>query len=155
MLIVFPPFETTATHPLDTQPMILCTEFHRCFSCFQTVDCNFILSFTYRFGEFRGATTYFAFCYPWSYAESQDRLASLDMQFMYCKALGSHRYVYIYIALGRNCNSTVFKKLRRSCDCFFLCSSGSVLSPNYAMKINTFVNILEVYIEGNNLKLEN
>ncbi|KAI0232973.1 Cytosolic carboxypeptidase-like protein 5 [Lamellibrachia satsuma] len=56
---------------------------------YETVDCNFVLSFTYRFGEFRGSTTYFAFCYPWSYAESQDRLASLDMQFQYCRALGS------------------------------------------------------------------
>ncbi|KAL4236440.1 Cytosolic carboxypeptidase-like protein 5 [Mactra antiquata] len=54
---------------------------------FETVDGQFILSFTYRFPEFRGATTYFAFCYPWSYTESQDCLSELDKKFQHCKNL--------------------------------------------------------------------
>ena len=40
----------------------------------QTVDGQFLLSFTYRFSESRGGTTYFAFCYPWSYTECQEAL---------------------------------------------------------------------------------
>ncbi|XP_052225605.1 cytosolic carboxypeptidase-like protein 5 isoform X2 [Dreissena polymorpha] len=56
---------------------------------FETVDGEFILSFTYRFPEFRGATSYFAFCYPWSYTESQDVLQELDKKFQDCKNLTS------------------------------------------------------------------
>ncbi|XP_053394186.1 cytosolic carboxypeptidase-like protein 5 isoform X3 [Mercenaria mercenaria] len=54
---------------------------------YETVDGQFILSFTYRFPEFRGATTYFAFCYPWSYTESQDNLQELDKRFQHCNNL--------------------------------------------------------------------
>lgn len=54
---------------------------------YETVDGQFILTFTYRFPEFRGATTYFAFCYPWSYTESQDCLQELDKRFQHCKNL--------------------------------------------------------------------
>ena len=46
----------------------------------QTVDGQFILSFTYRF-EFRFSTVYFAFCYPYSYTEYQDKLGELDNKF--------------------------------------------------------------------------
>ncbi|XP_052776398.1 cytosolic carboxypeptidase-like protein 5 isoform X3 [Mya arenaria] len=56
---------------------------------FETVDGQFILSFTYRFPEFRGATTYFTFCYPWSYTESQDVLQELDKKYTDCKNLTS------------------------------------------------------------------
>ncbi|XP_060603344.1 cytosolic carboxypeptidase-like protein 5 isoform X5 [Ruditapes philippinarum] len=56
---------------------------------YETVDGQFILSFTYRFPEFRGATTYFAFCYPWSYTESQDCLQELDKKFHHCKNVTS------------------------------------------------------------------
>ncbi|XP_064605569.1 cytosolic carboxypeptidase-like protein 5 isoform X2 [Liolophura sinensis] len=53
----------------------------------ETVDGQFILSFTHRFLEFRGATTFFAFCYPWSYTESQEQLVELDRKFESCKSL--------------------------------------------------------------------
>lgn len=52
---------------------------------FENVDGQFILSFLYRFPEFRGSTTYFAFCYPWSYTESQDCFQELDKRFSNCK----------------------------------------------------------------------
>ncbi|KAL3867842.1 hypothetical protein ACJMK2_040688, partial [Sinanodonta woodiana] len=57
---------------------------------FENVDNQFILSFTYRFPEHRGATTYFAFCYPWSYTECQERLADLDKKYEYCAKLTSN-----------------------------------------------------------------
>ena len=50
----------------------------------QTVDGQFILSFTHRFIEVKGATTYFAFCFPWSYTEQQNRLAELDNKYQRC-----------------------------------------------------------------------
>ncbi|KAL5016457.1 hypothetical protein ScPMuIL_006046 [Solemya velum] len=53
----------------------------------EVVDGQFILSFTYRFLEFRGSMTQFAFSYPWSYSESQDKLADLDKQFSYCRTM--------------------------------------------------------------------
>ncbi|XP_061602291.1 cytosolic carboxypeptidase-like protein 5 isoform X3 [Cololabis saira] len=42
------------------------------------VDNQFILSFTHRLLEVRGATTYFSFSYPFSYTESQEMLQQLD-----------------------------------------------------------------------------
>nr|XP_015203938.1 PREDICTED: cytosolic carboxypeptidase-like protein 5 isoform X2 [Lepisosteus oculatus] len=48
---------------------------------FEMVENQFILSFTHRFLEVRGATTYFAFCYPFSYGECQDFLLQLDHKF--------------------------------------------------------------------------
>ncbi|XP_064624657.1 cytosolic carboxypeptidase-like protein 5 isoform X2 [Lineus longissimus] len=56
---------------------------------FEVVDTQFILSFVHRFADFRGSTTYFAFCYPWSYAECQDRLGELDVRFEKCWKLSS------------------------------------------------------------------
>lgn len=44
----------------------------------QIVDNQFILSFTHRLLEARGATTYFSFCYPFSYNECQEMLQQLD-----------------------------------------------------------------------------
>eukprot|EP00057_Strongylocentrotus_purpuratus_P013343 XP_011667817.1 PREDICTED: cytosolic carboxypeptidase-like protein 5 [Strongylocentrotus purpuratus] len=46
----------------------------------ETVDGQFILSFTYRF-EYRFSTVYFAFCYPYSYTEYQDKFTELDNKF--------------------------------------------------------------------------
>ncbi|XP_041483945.1 cytosolic carboxypeptidase-like protein 5 isoform X1 [Lytechinus variegatus] len=46
----------------------------------ETVDGQFILSFTYRF-EYRFSTVYFAFCYPFSYMEYQEKLTELDNKF--------------------------------------------------------------------------
>uniref|UniRef100_A0A4W3H0X7 Cytosolic carboxypeptidase-like protein 5 n=2 Tax=Callorhinchus milii TaxID=7868 RepID=A0A4W3H0X7_CALMI len=45
---------------------------------FEFVDNQFILSFTHRFVEYRGATTYFAFCFPFTYSECQEMLMELD-----------------------------------------------------------------------------
>ncbi|XP_038583273.1 cytosolic carboxypeptidase-like protein 5 isoform X1 [Micropterus salmoides] len=44
----------------------------------EIVDNQFILSFTHRLLEVRGATTYFSFCYPFSYGECQEMLQQLD-----------------------------------------------------------------------------
>ncbi|XP_067428012.1 cytosolic carboxypeptidase-like protein 5 isoform X1 [Thunnus thynnus] len=44
----------------------------------EIVDNQFILSFTHRLLEARGATTYFSFCYPFSYNECQEMLQQLD-----------------------------------------------------------------------------
>ncbi|XP_029813859.1 cytosolic carboxypeptidase-like protein 5, partial [Manacus vitellinus] len=49
------------------------------------VETQFVLSFVHRFLEHRGATTYFAFCYPFSYTECQDMLAQLDGRFQDCR----------------------------------------------------------------------
>ncbi|CAH1254059.1 AGBL5 [Branchiostoma lanceolatum] len=54
---------------------------------YETDNGNFILSFTHRFAETRGGTTYFTFCYPWSYTECQERLTQLDEKFSACKDL--------------------------------------------------------------------
>ncbi|XP_072218490.1 cytosolic carboxypeptidase-like protein 5 isoform X2 [Leuresthes tenuis] len=43
----------------------------------EIVDNQFILSFTHRLLEVRGATTYFSFCYPFSYTECQEMLQQL------------------------------------------------------------------------------
>ncbi|NXP67036.1 CBPC5 protein, partial [Chloropsis cyanopogon] len=51
----------------------------------QVVETQFVLSFVHRFLEHRGATTYFAFCYPFSYTECQDMLAQLDGRFQDCR----------------------------------------------------------------------
>ncbi|XP_051780968.1 cytosolic carboxypeptidase-like protein 5 isoform X2 [Erpetoichthys calabaricus] len=48
---------------------------------YEVIENQFILSFTHRFVEARGATTYFAFCYPFSYTECQDMLLRLDQKF--------------------------------------------------------------------------
>lgn len=53
-------------------------------SC-ETVDGQFILSFTYRFPELKGGTVYFAFCFPWSYSESQEQQQQLDKKFTVCQ----------------------------------------------------------------------
>ncbi|KAF7235860.1 Cytosolic carboxypeptidase-like protein 5 [Varanus komodoensis] len=44
-------------------------------------ETQFVLSFVHCFLDCRGATTYFAFCYPFSYTECQDMLARLDARF--------------------------------------------------------------------------
>ncbi|XP_064911409.1 cytosolic carboxypeptidase-like protein 5 isoform X3 [Columba livia] len=52
---------------------------------FEMVETQFVLSFVHRFLEHRGATTYFAFCYPFSYTECQEMLAQLDSRFQECQ----------------------------------------------------------------------
>lgn len=49
---------------------------------FEFVESQFILSFMHRFDEVtKHTTTYFAFCYPFSYQECQDSLEKLEVQF--------------------------------------------------------------------------
>lgn len=45
-------------------------------------ETQFVLSFIHRFVEGRGATTFFAFCYPFSYSDCQDLLSQLDQRFL-------------------------------------------------------------------------
>ncbi|XP_069742605.1 cytosolic carboxypeptidase-like protein 5 isoform X3 [Narcine bancroftii] len=54
---------------------------------YEMVESQFILSFMHRFLDYRGATTYFAFCFPFTYAECQEMLMQLDEKFEYCKHL--------------------------------------------------------------------
>ncbi|XP_075770682.1 cytosolic carboxypeptidase-like protein 5 isoform X3 [Pelodiscus sinensis] len=54
---------------------------------FEMLETQFVLSFVHRFLEHRGSTTYFAFCYPFSYTECQDMLAQLDRRFEECRLL--------------------------------------------------------------------
>ncbi|KAM6463013.1 cytosolic carboxypeptidase-like protein 5 isoform 3-T3 [Liasis olivaceus] len=54
---------------------------------FEMAETQFVLSFVHRFLDCRGATTYFAFCYPFSYTECQDMLAQLDAHFAECRHL--------------------------------------------------------------------
>ncbi|XP_006880663.1 PREDICTED: cytosolic carboxypeptidase-like protein 5 [Elephantulus edwardii] len=49
---------------------------------FEMTETQFVLSFVHRFVEGRGATTFFAFCYPFSYSDCQDLLNQLDQRFM-------------------------------------------------------------------------
>ncbi|XP_008582222.1 PREDICTED: cytosolic carboxypeptidase-like protein 5 [Galeopterus variegatus] len=48
---------------------------------FEMTETQFVLSFVHRFLEGRGATTFFAFCYPFSYSDCQDLLNQLDQRF--------------------------------------------------------------------------
>lgn len=52
---------------------------------FEMMETQFVLSFVHRFLDCRGATTFFAFCYPFSYTECQDMLALLDARFAECR----------------------------------------------------------------------
>ncbi|XP_077008491.1 cytosolic carboxypeptidase-like protein 5 isoform X3 [Tamandua tetradactyla] len=49
---------------------------------FEMTETQFVLSFVHRFTEGRGATTFFAFCYPFSYSDCQDLLNQLDQRFL-------------------------------------------------------------------------
>ncbi|KAI9528206.1 hypothetical protein NQZ68_023186 [Dissostichus eleginoides] len=54
----------------------------------EIVDNQFILSFTHRLLEARGATTFFSFCFPFSYSESQEMLQQFDKSFTNAAQLG-------------------------------------------------------------------
>ncbi|KAM6992169.1 cytosolic carboxypeptidase-like protein 5 [Tautogolabrus adspersus] len=47
----------------------------------EIVDNQFILSFTHRLSEVRGATTFFSFCFPFSYTECQEMLQQFDKSY--------------------------------------------------------------------------
>ncbi|KAM3852805.1 cytosolic carboxypeptidase-like protein 5 isoform 4-T5 [Vipera latastei] len=60
---------------------------------FEMAETQFVLSFVHRFLDCRGATTYFAFCYPYSYTECQDMLTQLDAHFTECRHLSPSSYL--------------------------------------------------------------
>ncbi|KAG9468604.1 hypothetical protein GDO78_022363, partial [Eleutherodactylus coqui] len=74
---------------------------------FQMVENQFVLSFVHRFLDCRGATTYFAFCFPFSYEESQELLAGLDDRFADSKLMtpGSSSPDSIYYQREALCHS--------------------------------------------------
>ncbi|XP_037306231.2 cytosolic carboxypeptidase-like protein 5 isoform X2 [Pungitius pungitius] len=47
----------------------------------EIVDGQFILSFLHRLSEVRGATTYFSFCFPFSYSECQEMMQRFDKSY--------------------------------------------------------------------------
>ncbi|XP_056098808.1 cytosolic carboxypeptidase-like protein 5 isoform X3 [Rhinichthys klamathensis goyatoka] len=49
---------------------------------FEMSDSQFILSFVHRLLDVRGVTTYFSFCYPFSYTECQDMMLQLEQKFL-------------------------------------------------------------------------
>lgn len=50
---------------------------------YQTKNGEFTLSFIHRFSEGRNSSTYFAFCFPWSYTQCQNVLTELDARFKF------------------------------------------------------------------------
>ncbi|XP_058020663.1 cytosolic carboxypeptidase-like protein 5 isoform X3 [Ahaetulla prasina] len=60
---------------------------------YEMAETQFVLSFVHRFLDCRGATTYFAFCYPFSYTECQDMLTQLDAHFAECRHLSPSSYM--------------------------------------------------------------
>uniref|UniRef100_A0A3B4AFZ5 Cytosolic carboxypeptidase-like protein 5 n=1 Tax=Periophthalmus magnuspinnatus TaxID=409849 RepID=A0A3B4AFZ5_9GOBI len=62
----------------------------------EIVDNQFILSFTHRILEVKGATTFFSFCYPFSYSECQDMLQQLDDNYPTAAQLSPSSSVYYH-----------------------------------------------------------
>ncbi|XP_051974312.1 cytosolic carboxypeptidase-like protein 5 isoform X1 [Xyrauchen texanus] len=52
---------------------------------FEMSDSQFVLSFVHPLLDVRGVTTYFSFCYPFSYTECQDMMLQLDQKFISSK----------------------------------------------------------------------
>nr|XP_057927149.1 cytosolic carboxypeptidase-like protein 5 isoform X2 [Doryrhamphus excisus] len=50
---------------------------------------QFVLSFTHRLADVRGATTFFSFCFPFSYTECQEMLQRLDNSYQHGAELGT------------------------------------------------------------------
>ena len=50
---------------------------------------NFQMSFCFHLPDRKSTTTYFAFCFPFSYDDCQNQLKKLDKEFEYCKNLNS------------------------------------------------------------------
>ena len=53
----------------------------------QTLETNFVMSFIHRIPEKKDSISYFAFCFPYSYEQSQEQLRLYDEQFSYCEYL--------------------------------------------------------------------
>lgn len=94
----------------------------------QVIDNQFILSFTHRVSEVRGATTYFSFCYPFSYAECQEMLQQLDNNYPNAAQLNLSRFqtnTHTHtrrLAVGCSENSSCFSHPQ-------LCLTSHPLSP--------------------------
>uniref|UniRef100_A0A8C8FPV1 Cytosolic carboxypeptidase-like protein 5 n=1 Tax=Oncorhynchus tshawytscha TaxID=74940 RepID=A0A8C8FPV1_ONCTS len=61
---------------------------------YEMVDNQFILSFTHRLLEVKGATTFFSFSFPFSYSESQDLLTQLDQRYPDTATCGDSVYFH-------------------------------------------------------------
>ncbi|XP_051832252.1 cytosolic carboxypeptidase-like protein 5 isoform X6 [Antechinus flavipes] len=72
---------------------------------FEMTETQFVLSFVHRFVEGRGATTFFAFCYPFSYSDCQDLLNQLDQRFLESHPSLSSPLDSIYYHRELLCNS--------------------------------------------------
>ncbi|XP_072490065.1 cytosolic carboxypeptidase-like protein 5 isoform X2 [Notamacropus eugenii] len=72
---------------------------------FEMTETQFVLSFVHRFVEGRGATTFFAFCYPFSYSDCQDLLNQLDQRFLESHPSLSSSLDSIYYHRELLCNS--------------------------------------------------
>ena len=55
-----------------------------------SINNSFLMSFVHRIPDRRDSVTYFAFCFPYSYEESQTALDKLDAQFAECRELSAH-----------------------------------------------------------------
>lgn len=66
------------------------------------VNGHFKLSFQYRISENHRQTVYFAFCYPYSYCECQEKLLQCDEQYLSCNHnIYYHREILCYSLEGR------------------------------------------------------
>jgi len=65
-------------------------------SSLQIVDNQFILSFSHRLLEARGVTTYFSFCFPFSYRECQEMMQQLDQSQPDAAELSPSRYTHTH-----------------------------------------------------------
>lgn len=77
---MLPVFRTLPGHEkwsrIYTKPSWQCTEQN-----------NFIMSFIHRIPDKKESISYFAFCFPYSYEESQTALEKLDREYEHCKQL--------------------------------------------------------------------
>ena len=92
-----------------------------------------MLSFVHRFVESRGATTFFAFCYPFSYSDCQDLLNQLDQRFLEnhpthsrcqphsysCHAVLDHTAPLLLLELA-------LRALKQNLICSFLCTECGI-----------------------------
>lgn len=66
------------------------------------VNGQFKLSFQYRTSENHRQTVFFAFCYPYSYSECQEKLHQCDQQYSSCNHnIYYHREILCYSLEGR------------------------------------------------------
>jgi len=107
------------------------------------------LTFSYRFTDSRPTSTvYFAFSYPWSYTECQDRLAELDLKYQSCSLLGSTRYeacivtdnltdLRYYLTHGMDVWLIIAFHFAAAARCFYVGNTATV--TNYSVNRNSFI----------------